>query len=769
MKYDIGRIRMKSKAITGLVLTLFLIGMLKLAFNIQPAKAEPRTIVVPDEYAKIQWAVDNASAGDTVYVKAGTYYEHVLVDKSVSLIGENKNNTIIDGNGTGHVVNITADNITITEFTIRNSGQSEPDSGIYVYGSKYSNISNNILTNNYIGINIENSGNNTIIGNTVNLNSVDGIKIKFSENNTLIGNIASSNNIHGIYIGYSYDNILSHNNASNNKFGILLDVSENNFIIGNTATNNKYNFGVYGPSDFNNYVDTSNLVDGKPIYYLIDMVNAVIDPQTNAGTIYLINCNNITIKDLTLTKNIHGIFFFNTKNSKIESITASNNQYGIELDSSSNNTLVGNVALNNDEGFWLADSNYNSIVCNTVSNNVDGMCLFSSNSNVFFHNNFISNTFLQMNIGHAPICWNNSFEGNYWSDYGGTDTNQDGIGDVPYIIDENNADKHPLMGMFSDFNTTLEYHVQTICNSTISDFQFNGTAICFNVSGENGTVGFCRICIPTALMNDTYKVFVNGTEVPYTLLPCSNNTHSYLYFTYNHSTREVVIVSELPDTTPPTISIASPENKTYLVNDVLLNFTVSESTSWIGYSLDGQTNVTIAGNITLSDLSEGSHHIVVYANDTVGNVGASSTVYFTIDTMPPNIMDVSQTPPKNNVLPEDEVKVNATITDYVSGVKQVILNYTNGNGTWITIDMTNLEGNIWNATIPPFPYCTNITYVIIAEDNANNTITTEEMEYDTQYHVISEYSTLTSILLILLLLTVAIATYKRRLLKTPIH
>jgi hypothetical protein len=108
------------------------------------------------------------------------------------------------------------------------------------------------------------------------------------------------------------------------------------------------------------------------------------------------------------------------------------------------------------------------------------------------------------------------------------------------------------------------------------------------------------------------------------------------------------------------------------------------------------------------------------------------------DITPPNITDVSQFPFKNNVLPEDEVQVNATVTDDLSGVKQVTLNYTNGNGTLINVDMTNLEGNIWNATIPKLPYCTNVTYAIIAEDNANNTITTGEMGYEYQYHVIPE-------------------------------
>lgn len=89
-------------------------------------------------------------------------------------------------------------------------------------------------------------------------------------------------------------------------------------------------------------------------------------------------------------------------------------------------------------------------------------------------------------------------------------------------------------------------------------------------------------------------------------------------------------VSLIEDTTPPSISVKSPENKTYPVNDVPLAFTVSELTSWIGYSLDSQNNVTISCNTTLFGLSNGPHTIIIYVNDTVGNMGASEMVYFTI-------------------------------------------------------------------------------------------------------------------------------------------
>jgi hypothetical protein len=80
----------------------------------------------------------------------------------------------------------------------------------------------------------------------------------------------------------------------------------------------------------------------------------------------------------------------------------------------------------------------------------------------------------------------------------------------------------------------------------------------------------------------------------------------------------------------PIVSIVSPENKTYTVGDIPLTFTVSGSTLWMGYSLDGQANVTISSNTTLVDLSEGNHTITVYANNTAGNIGSSKMVYFTI-------------------------------------------------------------------------------------------------------------------------------------------
>lgn len=139
-----------------------------------------------------------------------------------------------------------------------------------------------------------------------------------------------------------------------------------------------------------------------------------------------------------------------------------------------------------------------------------------------------------------------------------------------------------------------------------------------------------------------------------------------------------------------------------------------------------------------------------------------TTIYYGLDTTPPKISNVTQTPSQNSVFPEDEVQVNATVTDDLSGVKQAILNYTNNNGTWNTIDMTNIEGNTWNATIPTFPYGTNVTYTIIAEDNFNNIAATQETGQEYQYAVIPEFSLFT-ILLILMTTALLISIAQRRI------
>jgi len=266
-----------------------------------------------------------------------------------------------------------------------------------------------------------------------------------------------------------------------------------------------------------------------------DREATIIDGNEIITPIVHITANNVTVRAFTIQNGGRiygweggGIYITDSNRNNIINNTITNTQYGINLRNSTDNTIIGNTIIENDVGIQFLD-NY-------------------SNNSTIYHNNFTDNGWQVNSFAPSNNTWDNGYPsgGNYWSNYTGVDSDQDGIGDTSHVIDANNTDNYPLMGMFSDFKATPEYNVQTISNSTISDFQFNGTAISFNVSGENGTAGFCRILIPTALMNVTYTVYVNGTEVSYTLLPFSNSTHSYLYLTYNHSTQEVVIVPEFP-------------------------------------------------------------------------------------------------------------------------------------------------------------------------------------------------------------------------------
>lgn len=463
--------------------------------------ASSNTIWVPDNYTTIQDAIKAANPGETIFVRAGTYYEHVVVDKALSLVGENKHDTIIDGNGTETVVRLAANNITLSNFTIQNG-----ELGIWLLRSSNNILTSNIASNNHYGIYLHSSGDNALTDNVVSNNSY-GIYILHSSNNALTGNIVSSNNPYGIYLSYSSDNALTGNILSNNPYGIYLSYSSNNALTSNAASNNSY--GIHLHSSGNNALTGNNISSNNPY------------------GIYLYHSDNNVLSGNIASNNPYGIYVGDSHNSVLSSNYASNNQYGIHLYYSRDNTLTGNGALNNSYGFYLRGSSNNAI----------------------FHNNFISNTEPLSSIDSVN-SWDNSAEGNYWSDYDGTDANLDGIGDKPYSIDENSLDNYPLMAMFLQFNITTEnqsYKIATVCNSTISNFQYHynsrnrTNALSFKVKGTEGK-GFCRICIPHALIEPPHTVTVDHNPPLDFKTVYTNGTHTWLYFTYDYQEHEVTIM-----------------------------------------------------------------------------------------------------------------------------------------------------------------------------------------------------------------------------------
>lgn len=253
-----------------------------------------------------------------------------------------------------------------------------------------------------------------------------------------------------------------------------------------------------------------------------------------------------------------GIYVEQSNGSTISHNDITASKRGIWLYSSNNSIVSDNVI--HDVAWrgivFCGDSSENTIILNTVRDCGNGIVL-SGEGNFIFHNNFINN---ENQTGFIPSfynAWNDTYEGNYWSDYNGTDAGQDGIGDTPYLIDEKNQDNHPLMGMYNQFKIQWEgetYIVTTICNSTITNFDFGITyqnAISFNVTGPEDTAGFCRILIPYihTLFDHNYTILIDGLPpLMEKELLLSNSTHTYVYFTYTLTTHEVIIVPEFSTT-----------------------------------------------------------------------------------------------------------------------------------------------------------------------------------------------------------------------------
>jgi parallel beta-helix repeat protein len=214
----------------------------------------------PGNYSRIQDAIDNASVGDTIFVysKSSPYYENIIIKKdNIKLIGQNKYNTTVDGNGVNHVIEVYADGVTVKEFTIQHSGQNEYpdyDAGILLYHfSRYNIITDNIIIDNK-----------------------HGICLQFGSNNTLSTNIIS-HNYEGIsFIGNSVYNIITQNKIENNNYGIHIAFTVYNKIIGNNIANNS-EFGINFYFVRFHTVQKNNFINNTCDVYYIERLRLAFD------------------------------------------------------------------------------------------------------------------------------------------------------------------------------------------------------------------------------------------------------------------------------------------------------------------------------------------------------------------------------------------------------------------------------------------------------------------------------------------------------------
>jgi len=369
-----------------------------------------KIIRVPEDYPTIQEAIDVAGPGYTILVSRGNYrfFATLVINKPISLIGEDKRYTIIGGLATKEMnaISIYSSNVTIRGFTIEWNLRG---AGIVLHNVSNCVISDNIIARNEIGLLLISSNNNTIRNNEILLNHGGGVLLKPCSNGNVIVNntIKWNGGLGGIFLWSNNDyNIIECNRVlSNAGHGIkLLDWNDYNVIRNNYIKDNQID-GIYLARAENNTIIHNKICSNGHGIALHDHCrnNRIIGNvlvSNRDGDIHMEKSSGSLVKNNLMYHNYFFAvaMFYSNNNTIRNNFISMAGTGGMYLVHSNYNRIFNNTILKNDllhthaNGIWLIDSNYNEIAWNNIWQNGNGL-RFSGNSteNVVRENNIEGN------------------------------------------------------------------------------------------------------------------------------------------------------------------------------------------------------------------------------------------------------------------------------------------------------------------------------------------------------------------------------------------
>jgi parallel beta-helix repeat protein len=733
----------RHKIFIVLVVMLFSTSMMPLFGSLHPCKADtPPTLYVGkgETYAHIQDALDNVTAdGYRIFVYNGTYIENLTINYSIDLFGEDRGITIIDGNGTGTVITVNADHVNISHFTVTNGGQNSKDSLIQV-NQRSSIITDNIISDGYTGVYLNNSDGHLIYDNVIQNNKGAGLKLNQSNNNINISYNTFIANDNGIFFHSSngnkiYNNIIQYNTAN----GVFLNrTCDGNYVVNNNCSYNNHS-GIY----VNDYSDYSTILNNQ-IY------------ENSDSGIKAENCSRCIIAEGNIIqKNTnYGVMIIGSYNAIQNNVIASNRQDGMYCSVDQNNTISNNIIASNlFNGIRLDNSTNDYIYTNEIFGNdqygiyLDFYTLRNNLYNNYFHDNavnamdksFLRNIWNTTKHAGTSIVGGSYISGNYWDTFdetaeGAYDNNSDGIADGPYTIYAQNKDYGALLDTIpptlgipqvspssQSLGSYTNISVMVTDNTKIHQVYLelinplNQTSNFSILHNKTGDTYYCRKQFPLV---GNYS-FIIAAKDPRNWVQTTNGTFSI----------KPGIPPVIKDNSPSTGSPAA--RFTFNASVTSSNTNPSNLRVYVIWNHsakgDNQTLNNTAGNyftktITL-DHSIANLTYYFYATDQWGNaISTSLKKIQVVDNAPPEIRILKHGPSSEDI--PNSYTFQVLVTDN-SVVSNVTIEYWYENTTKMTAKMDRTTQNYTYHKVITAPETTQqIFCVIYAIDIAGNQVNT---------------------------------------------